>query len=203
MIVVLTGIDGSGKSTAARALVDTVTSQGRDALLLANYAGRRTLTEWSSRAGLRLPLRLMDAVETGIRVLNVLLSSLRAARFDGLVVMDRHLYCQLALREARGLPRGRFLPWLLRTLPAADAVLHLDVPPATAHERIAARGIDEESLADLTALAAAYRRLPEYREFTVVDSGGPAHDVDARIWAVLPDAPLQPAQSRADPKAGS
>ena len=79
-------------------------------------------------------------METTLRVINVLVSHAKASRFDGLVVMDRHLYCQLALRTAKGLPRGRLLPWLLSRLPAPDAVVHLEIEPALAHRRIMARG---------------------------------------------------------------
>lgn len=150
-------------------------------MLLANHAGRRTMSLWAARTGIRLPLRLMDAIETTIRVFNVLLSHVQASRADGLVVMDRHLHCQLALREAKGLPRGWFLPWLLGVLPAPDLHLHLDVQPATAHQRITARGTDEESLADLVALRDAYRRLPEYPGFIEVDANGSTDDVGRRL----------------------
>ncbi|MEE2522079.1 AAA family ATPase [Pseudarthrobacter sp. J75] len=188
MIIVLTGIDGSGKSTAARALVEFASAGGGDALLLANHAGRRTMSGWGARTGITLPAWLTDGLETAIRVFNVLRSHLLASRHDGLVVMDRHLYCQLALREAKGLPRGRFLPWLLATLPAPDLVLHLDVRPNVAYQRVAARGTDEESLADLIALDAAYRRLPEYPGFTVVDANGPADDVRRALSGLVAGA---------------
>ncbi|UKA53968.1 AAA family ATPase [Arthrobacter sp. FW305-BF8] len=177
MLIVLTGIDGSGKTTAARSLVAAARAEGSRALLLSNYAGRRRMSLLSARLGIQLPAGLADAAETTMRVFNVLVSTGRAARFEGLVVMDRHLHCQLALREARGLRRGRFLPWLLRTLPAPEIVLHLDVSPDEAHRRILARGTDEESLADLTALRNAYRALPEYADMVKIDAGGPPADV--------------------------
>lgn len=129
MIIVLTGIDGSGKSTAARALASSVRAEGGRALLLSNHAGRRVMSLLSARLGVRLPAKLADAVETALRVGNVLVSHLRASRFDGLMIMDRHLHCQLALRTANGLPRGRFLPWLLARLPEPDAIFHLDIDP--------------------------------------------------------------------------
>ncbi|MFF2316023.1 AAA family ATPase [Arthrobacter sp. NPDC058097] len=181
MLIVLTGIDGSGKTTAARSLVAAARAEGRNALLLSNYAGRRRMSLLSSRFGIRLPDRLADAAETTVRLFTVLVSQVRASRFEGLVVMDRHLHCQLALREARGLRRGRLLPWLLRTLPATDLVLHLDVSPETAHRRIVARGTDEESVAELTALRNAYRALPEYADMVKIDAGGRPDDVLARL----------------------
>jgi dTMP kinase len=182
MLIVLTGIDGSGKTTAARSLVAAARAEGWDALLLSNYAGRRRMSLLSAKLGIRLPARLADAAETTMRVFNVLVSHARASRFDGLVVMDRHLHCQLALREARGLSRGRLLPWLLRTLPAPDVVLHLDVSPETAHQRILARGTDEESVAELAALRNAYRALPEYADMVRIDASGLPGDVLARLF---------------------
>lgn len=185
MIIVLTGIDGSGKSTAARALITRVQARGGRALLLNNHAGRRTMSVLAARLGIRIPGRAADAVETTFRVWNVLVSHLRAGRFEGLVVMDRHLYCQLALRTTRGLPRGRFLPWLLAVLPTPDAVVHLDVEPAEAHRRIAARGTDEESLEDLVAFSEAYRQLPEYAGFVKVDASAPTPKLAARLEQVV------------------
>jgi dTMP kinase len=181
MLIVLTGIDGSGKTTAARSLVAAARAEGCSVLLLSNYAGRRRMSLLSAKLGIRLPARLADAAETAMRVFNVLVSAARAFRFPGLVVMDRHLHCQLALRQARGLRRGRLLPWLLRNLPAADLVLHLDVSPETAHRRIMARGTDEESVAELAALRNAYQALPEYADMVKIDAAGPPGEVLARL----------------------
>lgn len=185
MIIVLTGIDGSGKSTAAHALVSSIEAHGGKAVLLNNHAGRRTMSVLSARTGLHLPKRLSEAQETTFRVWNVLLSHLRASRFKGLVVMDRHLYCQLALRTTKGLPRGRFLPWLLKALPAPDAVVHLDLDPAEAHRRITARGTDDETLEDLIAFRDAYLGLLEYKDFVKVDASLPPVELAQRLNQIV------------------
>lgn len=185
MLIVLTGIDGSGKSTAASALVSDVRAEGRDALLLSNHAGRRNMSLLASRLGLQWPPRLADAIETTFRVVNVLVSHARAGLFDGLVVMDRHLFCQLALRKVKGLPRGRLLPWLISALPTPDAVVHLDIDPERAHQRIVDRGTDAETLADLVALRDAYRALPEYQDFVTLDADCPPEEVVARLARIV------------------
>jgi dTMP kinase len=184
MLIVLTGIDGSGKSTAAAALVSAARAKGRKALLLSNHAGRRTMSVLGTKLGLQLPARLADAVETTFRVVNVLVSHARASRFDGLVVMDRHLYCQLALRRTKELPLGRLLPWLLSVLPAPDAVIHLEIEPELAHQRIVARGTDVESLSDLVAFRNAYRSLPEFSDFVEVDADLPPAELVARLAGI-------------------
>lgn len=180
MLIVLTGIDGSGKSTAAQAL-----ARDRGALLLSNYAGRRRISLLAAGFGLRFHARLADAVETTIRTFNVLVSHARAHNHPGLVVMDRHLYCQLALRQAKGLPRGRILPCLLRMLPTPDIVIHLVVDPEQALRRVLARATDTESLEELDALDAAYRSLPEYEDFLKLDANGTPDEVFAGLSQLL------------------
>jgi len=164
--------------------VEAARLAGRHALLLRNHAGRRNMTQWSARSGIPLHPRLADALETAIRTVNVLVSHARARRVRGLVVMDRHLYCQLGLRNVRGLPRGRFLPWLLRHLPSPDLVIHFDIAPGQALERILLRGTDTETLEELTALSQGYRALPEYPGFLRFDAGG----TEAEVLAALIDA---------------
>ncbi|TLM83532.1 AAA family ATPase [Pseudarthrobacter sp. NamE5] len=191
MIIVLTGIDGSGKSTAAEALVSAVRREGGRAVLLNNHAGRRSMSVLGARLGIRLQDRLADAIETTFRVWNVLTNHLRARFYCGLVVMDRHLYCQLALRATKGLSRGCFLPWLLKALPAPDAVVHLEIDPVEAHQRIIARGTDAETLEDLIAFDDGYRQLPEYGSFVKVDASLPARELAQSLARVLDQVPAR------------
>lgn len=193
MLIVLTGIDGSGKTTAAEATVEAARRAGTKARLLRNYAGRRRMSLLGARLGVHLPARAADVIETAIRTLNVLNSHRRARKFRGLVVMDRHLHCQLALRGMHGLPRGRFLPWLIRTLPAPDLVIYLDIEPQEAHARILARGTDSERLEDLVSLRDAYESLPEFSGFTRIAAGGSPDEVLSRVQAAIAKAGgLQP-----------
>lgn len=191
--MVLTGIDGSGKTTAARALVDAARHSGINAVLLRNYAGRRAMSVLGAKTGVHLGPRPADFIETAVRTFNVLNSHRRARRFPGLVVMDRHLHCQLALRKAQGLPRGRLLPWLIRTLPQPDLVLHLDVDPREARARVIARGTDSERLEDLTSLREAYQSLPEFRRFTTIPAAGTPAEVLSRLHDAITNAGCRPA----------
>lgn len=188
MLIVLTGIDGSGKTTAAEATVAAARRAGTDARLLRNYAGRRRMSLLGARLGVQLPARGADVIETAVRTFNVLNSHRRARKFHGLVVMDRHLHCQLALRGMHRLPRGRFLPWLIRALPAPDLVIYLDVEPREAHARILVRGTDSERLEDLVTLREAYRSLPEFSGFTHIPAGGSPGEVLSRVQAAISDA---------------
>lgn len=164
MLIVLTGIDGSGKSTAARALVDAAQADGKNALPLSNHAGRRSMSVLGKRLGIPWPRRLADIVETNLRVANVLISHAWASRSDGLVVMDRHLHCQLAQRTAKGLPRGRLVPWLMSSLPEPDAVVQLT---------------------DLADLRDAYRAMPEYPGFVQLAADSTPEGVVAGLKRIV------------------
>jgi dTMP kinase len=177
-IVVLAGIDGAGKTTAAHAL-SRLLGPSRPTLVLANHSGRRTMAAWLDRSGRTLPAWVLDLAESAVRSVNVVANHLRARRFDGVVIMDRHLSCQQALRGSRGFGRSRVLGALARMLPP-DAVVFLDVSPEEAYRRIMARGTDEESLQYLRAYREGYLALPEFAGFHRVAA-------DAPLLAVLDD----------------
>lgn len=191
MLIVLTGIDGSGKTTAAEATVAAARQAGTEARLFRNYAGRRRMSLLGARLGVQLPPRAADVIESAVRTFNVLNSHRRARKFHTLVVMDRHLHCQLALRGMHGLPRGRFIPWLIRTLPAPDLVIYLDIEPREAHARILARATDAERLEDLVSLRDAYRSLPEFSGFTHIPAGGSTGEVLSLVQAAISGAGRQ------------
>ena len=188
MLVVLVGIDGAGKSTAARLLQDRVLESGGRAMLLQNYSGRRTMSTWCADHHVRLHPGVADLIETAVRVGHVLVAHLRAHRYDGLVLMDRHLYCQLALRAVRGLPRGRLLPWLLRHLPQPDLVVFFDISPRRAWLRIKRRGTDQESVQFLESFSAAYCALPEYPTFVTVAAGGTPTETTNQLVELLAES---------------
>ncbi|GAA1106474.1 dTMP kinase [Arthrobacter flavus] len=170
MIIALIGIDGAGKTTAGKLLAEQLRTAAYPATFTANPSGRRTLAAWSRRRELQPPVALLDAVETGIRCVNVLVSHLRARRSSGAVIMDRYLYCQLALRRVRGLREGWFLTLLLKALPTPDIVFYFDVDPEIAHARIDSRATDLETLEHLGAFDQAYRGLPQFPAFIVIDA---------------------------------
>lgn len=187
--VVLLGIDGAGKTTVARTVIQELHERGIAAKLFRNPGGRRTLDRWASHrsqtAESLLGARVLDGIETGLRILAVLRSTLQSRRRRGVVLFDRHLQCQLALRQVRGLPSGVVLPWLLRVLPPPDLVVYLSVDPHTAQARITSRNTDRETLEFLGALDTAYRRLPDFGTYQVVEADGSAAETAAKLLAQI------------------
>lgn len=196
--VVLLGIDGAGKTTVARTVLRALQDEGQSGHLFRNPGGRRTLNRWASHfsttAEALLGVRALDALESCLRVCAVVRSEWSARRLlpdGGVVIFDRHLWCQLALREVRGLRGGVVLPWLLRALPQPDLVVYLGVEPIVAMDRIASRATDEETLEFLTGLDAAYRSLEEFSGFVEIDGNGSSGEAAAAFQAIVHDRLLR------------
>lgn len=177
----LLGIDGSGKTTTARALARVQDGATRRGLVLRNRSGRRWLGRVSARFGLAPSVRWTDRFETAVRIVNVLASEARARLTGRLVILDRHLICQVVLRRVRALPQGRLLPRMAHGLLTADAVAVLDVPAEVAYERIRARGEDLESLEFLRATRALYLELAATHGWCVIDATGTTEAIVSRI----------------------
>lgn len=180
-VIALVGMDGVGKTTQARRLTARLAERGIPADYHLAASGRRVLSNMAKRLGAGDSVELLGAnlalrAETAMRRLN-LSWSLRA----DLLIADRYTYCQFA--------RTRMLcpeiePWVrkaMRGIPRPAITLYLDMPPELASDRVTTRGIDEEPVERLRALSAAYRSLPEFETFTLVDATGTAEDVGVRI----------------------
>ncbi|GIM96989.1 dTMP kinase [Paractinoplanes toevensis] len=192
--IALVGIDGSGKTTQAHRLADALAADGLNAAYRRNAGGRRWFGRLSARLGRGddaedlLGRRAMLFVESVLRWLAILRTLLRRAFTGQITVMDRYAVCQYASLRARAARpaaerRARLAYGLF---PRPDVTFLLTVDPQVAHDRIEARGYDHESTDYLSAAAAAYRSLPEYGEFVVIDANGTPDEVAAEIRSRLP-----------------
>ncbi|MEU4560337.1 thymidylate kinase [Actinoplanes sp. NPDC023936] len=190
--VALIGIDGSGKTTQAHRLAEELTAAGIPAGYRRNAGGRH----WVGRvAGLLgrddaealVGRRGMLAIESVLRWLAILRTMLRRTVSRKIAVMDRYAYCQYASLRARGARPAaeRRARLAYRLFPAPDVTFLLAVDPAVAQQRIDRRGYDHESMDYLNAADRAYRSLPEYTSFVVIDANGTPDQVAAQIQAEL------------------
>jgi dTMP kinase len=107
-----------------------------------------------------------------------------------IAIMDRYAVCQFASLRAHGARPAaeRRARLAYRLFPKPDITFLLEVDPAVAYDRIESRGYDHEEMAYLRAATAAYRSLPEYGDFVVIDANGTPAEVNAAIHARLPVA---------------
>ena len=193
LAIALVGADGSGKTTQAHRLADALTASGLHAHYRRNAGGRHWFGKLAVRLGRAdgddlLGRRAMLLVESVLRWLAILRTLLRRSVTGEIAVMDRYAVCQYASLRARGArPAAEYRARLAyRLFPAPDITFLLAVDPAVAHDRIDARGYDHEEMSYLRAAAEAYRSLPEYPGFVVVDANGTPEQVTAAIRAHLP-----------------
>ncbi|MEV4556220.1 hypothetical protein AB0K51_04385 [Kitasatospora sp. NPDC049285] len=187
VVVVVEGIDGSGKSTLGARMVEALRAEGRSARWYPNQnlaPVRDTLDaiarEWGHRD--RFELIGRDEAQFLASVLkwrDMADLAEDMARPDHVMVLDRYYYTHLALAAVSGTRNADRLRRLYASLPAPDLVLLLELPPAAALERVLARNTDANSPEFLERFAAAYRGLPEYRDstFTLLDATGSADQV--------------------------
>ena len=191
--IALIGIDGAGKTTAARYLADQLTVGGTQVRLCRNPGGRRTLDTFARRLGSSaeqlLGARLLSRYETVVRAF-ALLGSLASAAPADVEIHDRYLYCQLAANAKRGIAPGLLLRLLRKFVPRPDFVLYFEISPARALERIQIRGTDAETLEDLRDLDAAYRGLAGFDGFHLVQADRPVQDIHRQIEAICGPALL-------------
>ncbi|BCY06070.1 thymidylate kinase [Actinoplanes sp. L3-i22] len=203
--IALVGIDGSGKTTQARLLAATLAGAGRPAAYRQNAGGRAWFGRLATRFGRRdaedlLGRRTMLLAESLLRWLAIARTLLRRAVRREVAVMDRFAYCQYASLRAHGAAPAaeRRARLAYRLFPRPDVTFFMAVDPAVAQERILRRGTDTESLAYLTAADRAYRALPEFADFVVIDANRSPEEIQDQIKFRLSRTAeqAQPAQRR-------
>lgn len=187
------GIDGSGKTTLAHALADQLTAAGRPAAYLQAPSGRPTLNRLAVRLGRRDAIDLFGrfvylAIESTIRFAVISYALIKSALTGRIAVLDRYVYCQFAVVRARRQSGERFIRALFGLFPKPDLVFFLAVSPEIAQRRVALRGTDSEELEYLMASDQAYRSLPEWPDFVVIDADAGPDEVLAEVVNLVQDA---------------
>jgi thymidylate kinase len=140
--------------------------------------------------------------ESVLRWLAIARALLRSVPRRRVAVMDRYAFCQYARIRVHGGQRWEPLARLLyRAFPPPDVTFLLSTSPDEAYRRIEARGIDHESLDYLAAADAAYRSLPEFGSFVVIDANGTPDEVTRAIEAHVRGW-LRDAQPKTAPNSG-
>ncbi len=183
--IVVDGIDGSGKSTVA-AWIASYYEDGEGKVLVRSHpsdglAGRL------ARKGLLGRGAPMRAVATLFFILDVLVSVSRLrkdSRSYGTVIYIRYLMATAYLPERYMRLGYRFFA---NILPVPRRLLLVDVEPASALERIRARGGSEEMFEDLASLEKARKKVLALAgpEWAVLENEGDQEAVRARSLAIL------------------
>ena len=164
LLIVLEGIDGSGKTTQARLLAGALRRAGLEALSFREPTRGRWGREIREKA--RRPDSLTPEEELALflkdREEDVARNILPSLRRKKAVVLDRYYYSTIAYQGAKGISRARIRRLNERFAPGPDLVFILDVDPGRGLGRIKGRP-KKEPLFERKEYLARVRRI--FRSF--------------------------------------
>ncbi len=188
VLIVLEGIDGSGKTTLARRLAQSLRDAGRTVVETREptdgpYGRRIRELAASGRDGVtaeqELDLFMKDRAE---HVQSVVRPALALGQ---VVVQDRSYFSTVAYQGERGLDRERLLAMGRSVAPTPDVLLVVDVPAEVAADRIqSSRGFtdDFEAVSALKTIRSVFLGFQEAR---VVDATSDPDTTLARALAAV------------------
>ena len=186
-LVVLEGIDQSGKETQARLLVRRLRWQG-------HRTEKMSYPVYTSFSGREIGNFLEGRRSYPYQVLHMLysmnrwesLSTLRKLVEDtDYLIVDRYYPSNIAYGSARGLDE-QWLANLDRGLPEPQIVILVDTPvEASFTRKHSGRDVYERDRAFLQTVRKAYLRLAPRMGWKVVDGDGPFQEVNESIWKTI------------------
>ncbi len=190
LLIVLEGIDGSGKSTQARLLVRRLAARGfRTALFREPTRGKwgRLIREKARRAGSLTPEEELDLFVKDRRE-NVARNLEPALAAGKTVVLDRYYFSTVAYQGAKGIDPGRIRRLNERFAVRPDLVFIVDIDAAGGLARIGGRGRKDELFEHedyLDRVRAIFKGL-KGRKFVHIDGTGDVREIsDAILGRVL------------------
>jgi len=146
VLVVLEGIDGSGKTTQARALLRRLRARGYEAALFREPTrGRwgRTIKRLAARADSLTPAEELELFVKDRRE-NVAKNLIPALEAGKVVVLDRYYFSTIAYQGAKGLDAGKIRRMNEAFAVKPDLVVILDVEAEAGLARIRGRKTRDE-----------------------------------------------------------
>lgn len=190
MLIVIEGIDGSGKTTQARLLFERIVQIGCKVALLAEPTARvyGKMVREKIRSGKYSPTELYELLLMD-RKLNAE-SIRRLLELGYVVILDRYYISTIAYQGAQGIPMDRILKDNLN-FPQPDVIIILDVDPDVALGRLKKKDTFENR-EFLERVRAIYLRIPEIlkdmgSKIKIIDASCDPQKINEEIWSSLKD----------------
>lgn len=145
-LIVFEGIDGSGKTTQARMLVEYLQTKGCD-VVFTDWASSEIVGKYIQKMRkdrievVPKAFSLLHAAELAERLENLILPALSAGK---IVVCDRYVYTAIARDTTLSVDED-YVKEIYKLAPKEDLLLYLDVPPKMALERLIKRAAEESA----------------------------------------------------------
>jgi dTMP kinase len=187
LLICIEGIDGCGKTTHARLLVENLQKHGYDAFYTTEPTSgkigsfiRRYLLECQERSSSIIEALLFaaDRVEHAERTIRP------AIKQGKIVVSDRYVYSSMAYQGAAGLDLNWI--WMLnRWIVKPDLALFIDVPPEIALKRIRREKSVMETLDNQRKVRKVYLKFVREGSLVRVDGNRSLTEVAAEILDIV------------------
>ena len=192
LLIVLEGIDGSGKTTQARSLLRRLRRRGFKAVFYREPTrGRwgREIKRHALRADSLTPEQELDLFVKDRRE-NVARNLKPALAAGKIVVLDRYYFSTIAYQGAKGIDPGRIRRLNEAFAVKPDLVLFLDVDAASGLSRIAGRKTRDELFERQDYLVRVARIFAGFRgpRLVHIDGRGDKRAIGRAIWSHV--APL-------------
>lgn len=183
-LIVVDGIDGSGKSTVAQWIAEHYRSRGESVLVRSHPSD--SLLGRLSRRSLTSEGKLMRAVATIFFILDVLDSLRRLRSWKG---YDKVIFVRYVMATAY-LPGGlhhQGYKFFCKVLPIPQRLLLVDATPECALRRIEEREHEREMFENMESLRKVRGKVLELAEngWRVLDNCGPTGETRKRLDEVL------------------
>lgn len=143
-LIVFEGIDGSGKTTQAKFLVEYLQKNAID-VIFTEWAGSRNVGEYIKKMR-------KDKIEVNPKSFSLLYAADFAERLEEVinpalssgktVICDRYFYTAIARDTTLGVEED-YVKSIYSLAPKPDVIFYLDIPPKMALERLVKRAIEE------------------------------------------------------------
>lgn len=191
MLIVIEGIDGSGKTTQATLLYDALKRRGYKVMLLSEP------TESIYGEKIRQKLRDGDYTPNELYELFVKDRKHHAKKIESLlnsntiIIMDRYYISTIAYQGAQGIPISRILNDH-ENMPQPDIIIILDVDPETALKRLGRKKDTFERKHFLEEVRARYLKIPSIlrtvlptSKVFIIDANRPIESIHREILGLI------------------
>lgn len=186
VFICIEGLDGSGKTTQARHLVETLQKEGFHAVYTAepsNGVFGKILREHILVGDRRFPVA--EAVLFAVDRVDHVESEINSFLQEGkIVVSDRYVYSSIAYQGASNLPR-KWLREINRLAIKPDLTILIDVPAEKVLKRIDGQKSVMETLQTQRKVREAYLELAEKDGLQIVDGDSTEEKVAERIHKIV------------------
>lgn len=187
LFICIEGIDGSGKTTHARLLVEKLRRLGYNALYttepsdgeIGNFIRKHVL-----HGEKRLPVTLEALLFAADRIDHLEKEVKPALKSGKMVICDRYLYSSLAYQGAAGLDL-RWIENINKWAMRPDLTVLIDVSPGIVMERLKREKSVMETLENQKKVRAVYMRLVRKYSLKVVNGNRPIPEVSSDIFSLV------------------